>query len=408
MPHGIAMQAAPVTNQTQNYTKSSMGTPKGALAFLSQVTTLNSDVLDFTMSMGATDVDASNGCMAFAGSEDNVNPSDSRCIQQSDELLRLATEGTDAANEQANNNDTVTDGVQLDWVATSVARQCALLMFNEGIANFDVRYQNLNGTGTTVVNVGFQPDLVLWLSAAGSDEFGTPDAQLSVSAHHRVSGNYASCGVIHNDADGTPSSAHRFATGEMIGNVNITNGNPFNEFTLGSFTGTGFTATKVSGTAAKEYIQVCIKMDTGYDCAVGNFAAPTSTGITEVVSGLSFTPQLAMFFGGARTAVGGDANAGSFHIGAVTNGDEFSIGGFSEDLDTSTSTNTGSHMRNDSCVYSPNNAGTVESKAAFDSFGDGTIDLNFSTADTAVQIGYLAIGNSPDPIVIPVPAGPEY
>jgi hypothetical protein len=360
--------------------------------FGSQCVTLNTNVSHWVTSIGASDL-SGNGSMHMGNAEDNQATSDARSIQQSDELLRLPTPGTDAADEQANYNATVTDGIQVDWVATETQSLATALMFNEGIANFDEQYVTMNGTGSTTITPGFQADIVIFISAGQTSQFGAADGIMNFSMYDRVNDEYASIGVVANDADTTPSSAERSDHSYMIGSVNITSGANFNHFTLGSFTSTTFDATKISSSGAMQITVVSIKLDTGYSAQVGSFAAPTSTGVTSVVSGLGFTPQLALFTGTTQTAVDtGSAASGSFFVGACDADDEFCVGGFSEDLDSATNTNTGTHHRSDSCIYGRSDAGTAISVAAFDSFPSGGIDLNFSTASTAIRVGYLAIG----------------
>lgn len=409
MPHGIVTQAKPTSAQTQNFTVSGMGTPLGMLGFMNFVLTPNTDVVDMGIAIGAAEAGASPGVGIVATAEDNQATSDAANIQDIDIFLRISDAGTNSLTESAESNDTITDGFQLDWLTAVTAYQVSLLMFTEGIANFDVRYQDYNGTGTTVVTPGFQPDVVIFYGSGGQNEFSNGNGQMLFGFYERTGDNHVSIGINVNNADTTPSCAQRIDDAALLGNVNITNGSPFNHFTLGSFTGTGFTATKVSSSATMEIPTISIELSAGYAAAVGTFVAPTSTGIVEVISGLGFTPQMLMLIGVDRTAAGGDADSCGFMIGAVTaNGDQFCVGGWSTDHDTTTNSDAGSSHRTDNCLYQDNDAGVAESVASFDSFGDGTVDLNFSTATQATIIGYLAIGISATPIVIPVPVGPLY
>lgn len=387
--HAIVTQAAPTSDGTQNYTKTSLGTPIGALFFGGFVTTLNLDISHSVLSIGATHK-SGNGVMCMSTAENAQATADSDSIQQSDELVRIPTPGANAAQEQCNYNAGVTDGIQVDWVATNVARQISALMFNEGIANFDVQYVTMNGTGATTITPGFAADIVLFFGCGGTSEFNLGVCTENFSMY--AGGNYAS--AVMNGAHGTttPNSAEAMLIDEMIGSVNGTNGNTFNSWTLGNFTGTGFDATKIGGTDPIEVCVVSLKLDAGYAAEVGTFVAPTSTGVASVITGLDHTPDLAIFIGTDQTAAGGAGDSGTLFIGACDVDDEFCIGVSYEDFTSVNSTDTQSNHHGDACIYHTDHQGILNMEAAFDSFTADGVDVNFSTADRAILVGYLTIG----------------
>ncbi len=387
--HAIVTQAAPTSNGTQNYTKTSLGTPIGALFFGSFVTALNTDISHSVISIGATHK-SGNGILAMSTSENAQSTTDSDAIQQGDELVRLPTPGANAAQEQCNYNAAVTDGIQVNWVATSVARQITGLLFNEGIANFDVQYKTMSGTGATTVTAGFQPDIVLFFGCGATNEFNIGVCTETFSMY--AGGSYASIAMTAAHGGTIPTSAEAFHTDEMIGSIIGGSGVTGNSFTLGNFTSTTFDATKVDGTDALEMCIVSLKLDTGYAAKVGTFAAPTSTGVASVITGLDHTPDLAIFIGTDQTAAAEAGDSGTFFVGACDVDDEFCVGVSCEDFTGTASSDTQSNHHGDSCVYHTDHQGALNSEAAFDSFPSNAVSLNFSTAGRAIIVGYLTIG----------------
>lgn len=390
--HAIVTQAAPVSDGTQDFSRSGLGTPLGYLLFGGQVTTLNTDIDDFALSVGAADFTSE--AMGFSGSEHNQATSDSRRIYRSDEVLRIATAGDSAANEQCSDNGAITDGMQVDWTATDVARQCSAIIFQEGIANFDVQSPSLNGTGATVVTTGFEPDIVIAFSPDRDNENGSNEAHWSMSFYDVSGDSYHGVMGMAGDGSTTPVSAERFDETNIVGFINNV-GNVFQTWTLGSFTSTGFTATKAAGSAARNIIFVSISLSAGYSFSIGTVNAPTSTGVDSILSGLDHEPQIALFAGCGQTAAGQSSGQCSVGFGACTEDDEFSIGGAIRDFGSANNSDASSHHHDDATIYITDDAGTVISEGAFSAFQSDGVDINFSTADTGVALAYLTIGPVP-------------
>jgi len=392
--HGIVTQAAPTAAppQTQNYTKTGLGTPKGYLALGSLVTTLNTITADWLLSIGASDFTTDN--MMMTNMEDNQATSDNAKIHQSDELVRIATAGSSTGVEVAVDNGTVTDGVQMSWSATNVARQVSAILFEEGIEDFDVQTPLLNGTGATTITTGFQPDLMIMFTVGNTGEFGSNEGEMIVSLVSREGPNYSSCGFDAVHGDTTPSAGERHSTTVIGGAVNAP-GNFFETWTVSNFTSTGFDMDKVSGTAQRDITIVSLKLKSGYAGSVGTFSAPTVTGVDSSITGLDHKPQLAFFLANNQTAAAGSSAVCGMSFGACEADNECVIGGRYEDLDATANTDTDQAHRTDACLFHMNDVGTIDSQASLDSFTEDGVDLNFSTASRAILVGYMTIGKRP-------------
>lgn len=390
--HAIVTQAAPTVDGTQDFSKSGLGTPLGYLLFGSQVTALNTDVDGFAISVGAANFAAE--AMGFNGSEHDQATSDSRRILRTDSVLRIAMPGEHAANEECSDNGAITDGMQVDWTSTNVARQCSAIIFQEGIENFDVQTPMLNGAGDTVVTTGFQPDIVIAFSPDRNDESGSNEAHWSMSFYDVSGDSYHGVMGMAGDGSTTPVSAERFDETNIVGFINNV-GNVFQTWTLGSFDATGFTASKVAGTVGRNIIFVSIKLSAGYSYSVGTVNAPVATGVDSILSGLDHTPQIALFAGCGQTAAGASGSQCSVGFGACTGANQFSVGGAIQDFTSANNSNTSSHHHSDATIYITDDVGTVISEGAFDAFQSDGVDINFSTADVGVALAYLTIGPVP-------------
>jgi len=392
--HAIVTKAAPTTNQTQDYTKASLGTPKGYLIFGSRsVLTLNTDADDCSISMGGSDLAAVNGFSVENNAQHNVATSNADRILRKTTLLALSTAGSSTIQEECNHNATVTDGIQGDWVNTNVAAQITALILNEGISDFDIQSPSLNGTGTTVVTVGFRADFHIVFMAglnSGSATEGKPGIcfiDANGITYHGVYNHWGS-------GDTTPEGAERFDETNLVGEINLS-GNAFNTWTFGTYTGTGFTATKVGNSDARSPIIVSFKMAAGYSYLVSSVVAPTSTGVFDIIDTLSFTPQLAMFASADQTAVGGDSGASSIAFGACDADAQFSIGCAQQDFNSVNNTDCSSHHHGDATIYQTDDNGAVISEAAFSQFKTDAVELNWSTFTNAIRLASIVIGKDP-------------
>lgn len=395
--HGIVTQAITTSTPdvTQNFTQASLGTPKAYLFWGTESQAVNNNYDDYSVCFGASDLAAVDGFLAYNNYEDDQATSDVQTDIRDDGIYQGNTPGTNDGTELADHNATVTDGIQVNFTATSAAKLATAILLKEGIDSVDVQTPSINGTGSTTITTGHAADVVL-IYAPSRDTLNTSANTFNggLTFYDVATDTYASYFVTANHGDTTPDSAERYDESVAGGSLGVSSGTMTNSVTLGTFTATGFDVTKVSGTAGQYLLIISIKLSSGYSAAVGTATAPTSTGVTSLITGLDHTPQIAMFLGCLETAVGGSITQCAFYQGACTEDDMVATGGAIEDSGGGTqNTQAVSYHRTDSCIYITDDAHTqIISKAEFDSFQTDGVDLNFLTAVNAVKIGYLTIG----------------
>jgi len=395
--HGIAFNDAPTgAPATQDYTKASLGTVKGAIFLGSEDTAVNTNFDDVQWHIGATDLSAVNGFLVGGNYEDNQVTSDSKTLMHATRLLGFADAGTDGEDEGCNFDSTITDGVRVNWTNVQSARLCTSILFKEGVDNVDVQLVTLNGTGsTTISGVGFNPDVVICISTGkDSVSFGPNTLNYGVQFYKQTSNAYAGTYLSGLNNDTTPDSSMYYTTSAIGGNVGTASGALDDEYTLSNFGADGFNANKVAQTTARVAMFISIGLASGYSASVGTVTAPVLTGVTSLISGLDHTPQIALFAATGYTGIDGGVGTGicSLCFGALDADAEVNMGGWIEDAGGATqNTNAGGWHRNDSSIYIFNGT-TVRSQATFDSFQTDGVDLNFTTATDAIKIAYLTIG----------------
>jgi hypothetical protein len=394
--HGIVFNDAPtVATGTQDYTKSSLGTVKGYLMFGSEDTAANTNFDDVQWQVGASDLSAVNGSLLGVNYEDDQATSDSKTLMHATRLLGLADAGTDGEDEGCNHNATLTDGIQVDWTNIQSARLCTALMFKEGVDNFNVQLVVLNGTGsTTISGVGFNPDVVICVSA-GQDAitYGPQGATAGVQFYKQTSNAYAGMYFAGSNGQTSHHSAMYYTTSAIGGNVNVVTANLDSQFTLSNFGADGFDAIKVSQTGTRVVMFISIGVASGYSTAVGTITAPGSTGVASTITGLDHTPQVALFTGSGQSSLDdGTDSQSDFFFGACDADAEVNMGGWIQDSDgVVENTSAGGWHRDDSCIYQHNGV-SLRNKASFDSFQSDGVDLNWTTATDLIKVGYLTIG----------------
>lgn len=391
--HGIVTQNATtsVAPVTQDYTKASLGTVKGYIGLMSSVTAANTDIDNLVLSFGASDLGASDNHLQAFNYEDNVSTSDSKSINRNTQVMRGDEAGQDSGDEIAEHDSTITDGVRVNWTATSAAKETSAILFKEGIANFDCQTITANGTGSTTITPGFQADgVIIFTSGVTIVNTGPNGANMSVGFYD--TSNYSTF-LIDGDHNLTTPTSAQYHTTTQIGGQATSAGGLTNHFTIGNITATSFDITKVSGSNAQVLLVISIKMDAGYLLDVGTVDAEQSTGVASTITGLSFQPQISLFAGSTNLSTGGESDEGSLFFGACDADAEVCVGGYIEDFTSISNTDCGSWHRNDSALYLKNSAGTLVGQASFDSFQSDGVDLNWTTASGgAFQVGYMAIG----------------
>lgn len=392
--HAIVHNAAPTAAppQTQNYTKTGLGEPKAVIALATNVETLSADVPSLSMSIGATDFTTEG--VAHANELDNDSPTDNNHIHQSDHIVHLPNpEGTFGGEETAVENGTITDGVQLSWDLTNAAKQCSLIMLNEGIANAYCENVQVGTSGDKTITPGFQADIVVVISAGVNNTTGQTDAEQCMGFYERIGNTYVCIGWRTSNGRDLSSVVTTTAQGIKTTDIGLqinTIGSFGDNFTIGNFTSTEFDMQRANGSADRLCCVLALKLDAGYNASVGTFNAPLADGVTDVITGLTGTPELAMFLAVNADAVGSSGATCSFMVGACTDAEEVAVNGWSEDA-RSVASNCGQAHRDDSCIYITDDAANLQSQASFSAFSDGKVTLDFTQTTNDILIGYLVI-----------------
>ena len=277
-------------------------------------------------------------------------------------------------------------GTQGDYVST---------LFQEGVAQAELVDATINGTGTTDITTTFQPDAIVCFGNPSAMGGSSNNASMAVSFY----GNSSYASVAAADEHGaSPSNSDSYSTSTaMIAELDYVASTPtLQTFTVGSITDTGFTCTKVAGTADASVTFLCLKLMGGYSLRVG--FAPTPTYLSPHQRLDTLFPDneyhASVLFAGATTALETVEDDMRFMLGTVAPDGTQSCLSLSAESGVATP-NTKSGVYNDRAVHLMNpsdSAATVS--ASFEShsaFSRGTV-LTFSRARDPMQLGCLFIG----------------
>ena len=294
--HGIVNSTTRTsTTGTKDYIKAGLGTPKAAIVLSSYNSAQNTDINDFGMAAGLTDFTTE--VLFGTNYEDNVSPTDARVAQNNDRIHEMSDPGTQTQDSVAAENGTVTDGMQLNFSAVhaSTSRRLSAIMLKEGIDSVSVDYVTLDGAGTVTVTPGFQADILIAFGNGGTVEPGGNGFQSALGFYHRGDDIHRILGWRGDNGQTTPSVGCGVDSDFLIGTCNNGATSFFNTFQAENFTSTQYDITNISGTASPQVGIMAIKLAAGYEAKVGYFNAPVTSGVTSVITGLSFRPQFALF-----------------------------------------------------------------------------------------------------------------
>jgi hypothetical protein len=399
--HGIVNSTTRTsTTGTKDYIKAGLGTPKAAIVLSSYNSAQNTDINDFGMAAGLTDFTTE--VLFGTNYEDNVSPTDARVAQNNDRIHEMSDPGTQTQDSVAAENGTVTDGMQLNFSAVhaSTSRRLSAIMLKEGIDSVSVDYVTLNGAGTVTVTPGFQADILIAFGNGGTVEPGGNGFQSALGFYHRADDVHRIMGWRGDDGQTTPTVGCGVDSDFLIGTCNNGATSFFDTFQAENFTSTQYDITNISGSASPQVGIMAIKLAAGYEAKVGYFNAPVTSGVTSVITGLSFQPQFAMF---AASSFGVDtadevSNTGcEWSIGACDADAEVAVGMFAEDRTSASNSNCQGWHREDACIYLKGIVAAVRVQATFDSFQSDGVDLDFTTATASWDntVNYLVIGLTP-------------
>jgi len=394
--HGIKTQLNPTSATTEQFTDGTIGTVKGFFIYHSNITTINTDEDGFGQSTGHCDLSSSS--LKCFQSENNVAQGNSYTDNDASTLARTITDASVSVVEEAVYDQLVSNGVQIDWTTgTSTQYASSVAMFAEGIEEYWSDYVAFDAT----ITCGFQADLVIVTSGGTLGESTYADGRHSLCYYDRASDTMRQWLIFCDDqtATGIPDSACISENvNELHGAINLV-GNPYNDFAIDTFTGTGFDIDLVANSNISGHV-TAIKFAAGYDFEIGFFTAPTSTGETEVISGLGFTPQLLMLSGTSATSLNTPTDDARWFEGGTNGSNQFAMGAVHWQTTSTANTRVAGWHHDDACIYLTDDDGdVVECEATISgvtggAFGADSVTLDFTTAATAFQIMYLVIGKA--------------
>jgi hypothetical protein len=132
------------------------------------------------------------------------------------------------------------------------------------------------------------------------------------------------------------------------------------------------------------------------DVGQGTITAPTSNGSTSVVSSLSFTPKVVIFWTTGQTATGIAASSNAmFSLGAASSSSDQGWCGFCSDH-SPTTMNTGKAQRDDSCIgLLTAGTPTLNAYATMTTLAANGFTITWTDApSSAILIHWLALGGS--------------
>lgn len=258
----------------------------------------------------------------------------------------------------------------------------------------DVKVGTFTPGGSTgnqsITGVGFQPKLVLFLTA-----FANSRAPTDGLAHEEV-GFGAACssterfawGVFSQDNKATSTITNRhFRDDACIYLANGFSGGAETvdvEFDFVSFDADGFTLDNVAGSSGPEILYLALGGDDITDVAVGQWTFTSGTGSLSV-TGVGFQPDLVLFSGcSGQTNTWNDHALGFF--GAAISSTEEAVLGFA-DRDAQSTSITDRYQRSNRCVALPYNEG-IHTEAEFTSMDSDGFTINKLNAPGSNQAGY--------------------
>lgn len=128
------------------------------------------------------------------------------------------------------------------------------------------------------------------------------------------------------------------------------------------------------------------------DARVGAIAASTSTG-DQTTSGVGFQPKLLMMLGSRTTAAGSIAGA-SFGLGHGDMANSETFAGFNSADNVATTDTVRAILGNRIFQSSPPGDAVADSSASLTSLNSDGWLLNYSSASSAFNLGYMALGGS--------------
>jgi hypothetical protein len=380
------------TSSTTDWTSTGFGTPKAALWIFGSASSDGTAAAMNQIGMGVTD--GTNQWESCLFDDDGDATTDCYRASESDEVLQWIRNNGNYDGE-SNFNQWITDGVQTTDANNPGSNKFvhAILFGGSDITNVKVGNFNTSASlnGTVDVDVGFEPDLVIFFRCGTVAGTKTTHAQFSVGAAHNDTGNPQVCHGFHSvDNVGTTDVDQYFRTNRIgsvpqPGNVRtyeVTDWYP------GPTPAAGFEVTTRDLATDTTFGYLALKFSGDVNVKIGNFTTPTSTG-TDAVTGVGFQPDTVFLFGSTAATADSVVAGGTIGMSIFDGTDDYSYYGSSEDAVGTSNTQT---LSDDQALHIPDNDGADEIKATYSSMDSGGFTLNYSDVlGTGRYVGYCAL-----------------
>lgn len=288
------------------------------------------------------------------------------------------------------------DGFTINWTTVQASGQPVYYLalggtdLNVKVGTFD----SGSGTGSqAITGVGFLPKTVFIANTISNTTEGTTTAVVMTLGYGQSSSQRFFSNFFGNFNTPTYESRSKQTTSDILSrltNASVVNG----EADLTSLDSDGFTLNFTTNTAARRYGYLALN---GINVASGVFNQPSSTG-NQSVSGLSFTPSVAMFFSRGLVSSSTVDSSPSYSIGSAVSSSSRNVSSFTS-LENNTRTAAGTDGSAAKCIQLllavDNATPTLKADADFVTMDSTGFTVNWTTADaTAREIGYWVFGST--------------
>lgn len=328
--------------------------------------------------------------VAIAEDDNSANSNSGRWKSSTNMILMLSA-GTPTLTAKAELTSFNADGFTINWT-TNEARADIIhyvALGGDGLTNALASTFNLaTGTGNqAVTGVGFQPDLVLFLSGfTGADDTALAASELSLGLARSSTARGA---IVVGSIDAEPSNATKMSQQRTDAAILLLTTTMIQDAIADfvSMNADGFTVNKSDApTASTPIFYLALK---GGQHQVGNFTQPTATG-SQSVTGVGFQPRSLLFL--SRNAVAGTTIIAPNTLSVGTGISPTARGSIWSQAYNVDKSDTNSYTATTDIVTLATSPTTVNARADLSGFTSDGFTLNWSAADaTARQVLYWAL-----------------
>jgi len=393
--HGRVTQAAPEAIETQDVVVSGIGVPNMALVLSSGATAIDTEAAGMAPMIGF--MNPSKQC--FAGSSHRDDNAPVRAYSQASiagvvNQLEPQTDGT--LLTRGVYSDRVTDGFELNFtVGNAGAHLYSSILMRDGVQDMDIAEFTLPASGSVSVSMAFEPDVILFLSAGNATTNKDNSGTLGLAAgipQGAVGAAMLSAGYREQFANNTSNAKSTMRDNDTAIASMEPNSSTVNTFSAGLFSASGFTAAREEGSTEMLVTAVGIKLQPGYEAAIGQINTPTETG-RHTLGREELAPEFVLLFGAGVAADNTDEDGIGVSIG-VSGGmaNQTCVSGGTMPVATPKPAKS-RHSDSEIIRVHRDPDQKPQAVAALEGLtADGGMMLNFTEANESVRMIYLMIG----------------